>query len=106
MLIFTPDGRFSQVEANPDLPKFAVNNRNNGSDAENKAVVQGSFAYFGTYTTDPANTTLTLHITGATFPNWNGIDQTRPFSVQGDTLTFTVRASVGGTTVAVWKRVR
>jgi hypothetical protein len=33
-----------------DLPKFAANNRNVGTPEENKAIVQGSFAYFGTYT--------------------------------------------------------
>src|SRR5262249_52921942 len=32
-----------------DLPKFASNNRDMGTPEENKAVVQGSITYFGTY---------------------------------------------------------
>ena len=48
-LIFSSDGRFSYLFSRADLPKFASNNRNTGTPAENAAVVQGSIATYGTY---------------------------------------------------------
>jgi len=38
-----------------DLPKFASNNRNDGTSDEYKAIVQGSIAHFGTYTVNEAD---------------------------------------------------
>jgi len=50
-----------------DLPKFAANNRQAGTPEENKAVVQGSLAYFGTYSVDEAAKTVTIHIESCSF---------------------------------------
>src|SRR5438046_1341356 len=50
MVMFDANGRFASVSTRPDLPKFASNNRMQGTADENKAIVQGSIAYFGTYT--------------------------------------------------------
>src|SRR5260221_1711932 len=47
--MFDPNGRISFIVTRSDLPKFASNNRQTGTPEENKAVVQGSLAYFGTY---------------------------------------------------------
>jgi hypothetical protein len=52
LLIFTENGYFSSQIVRSDLPKFASNNRAQGTPEENKAVVQGSIATFGTYTVD------------------------------------------------------
>ena len=49
VLVFDANGRFVLVNTRPDLPKFASNNRMQGTAEENKAIVQGSIAYFGTY---------------------------------------------------------
>ena len=77
MLIFTADGHFSQVHISGDLPKIASNNRLAGSDADNKAIVHGSLALFGTYTVDEEKKALTFSIEGSTFPNLQGVKQTR-----------------------------
>src|SRR6202045_5407955 len=42
------NGRFSITVLRSDLPKFASNNRMTGTPEENKAIVQGTIAYFGT----------------------------------------------------------
>ena len=42
LLIFTENGYFSSQIVRSDLPKFASNNRAQGTPEENKAVVQGS----------------------------------------------------------------
>src|SRR5262247_4109715 len=76
-IIFTADGHFSQVHVSSGLPRIASNNRLAGTDADNKAIVQGTLAFFGTYTVDEAKKTLTFNITASTYPNAEGTSQTR-----------------------------
>jgi hypothetical protein len=76
-LIFTADGHFSQVHISSGLPRIASNNRLAGTDADNRAIVQGTLALFGTYSVDEAKKTLTFNITASTFPNQQGTTQTR-----------------------------
>jgi ABC-type transport system substrate-binding protein len=106
--VFQPNGHFSLQLVLPNLPKFASNNRAKGTPDENKAVVQGSIAYFGTYSLDGSDGTLTLHIERCTFANWDGTDLKRPIiSLTADELKYTnPAASVGGATELVWKRVK
>src|SRR5262245_23462536 len=59
------NGRFSITVLRSDLPKFASNNRMSGTPEENKAIVQGSIAYFGTYSIDEATHVLTVNIEGS-----------------------------------------
>src|SRR5262245_47964410 len=49
IFIFGADGHFAQLLTRASLPKFAAENRGQGTADENKAVVQGSIALFGTY---------------------------------------------------------
>jgi hypothetical protein len=77
MVIFTADGHFTQVHVSGGLPKIASNNRVAGSDADNKAIVQGTLALFGTYTVDETKKTITYNIEASTFPNLEGVKQTR-----------------------------
>ncbi len=107
ILIFDANGRFSQVLLRPDLPKYAANNRNEGSAEENKATVQGTLAFFGTYSIN--GTDMTRHIEGSSFPNWTGTEQKLTnLTVTGDELKWTNAAPSGGggTVVVVWKRAK
>src|ERR1700724_1442570 len=106
-LIFEANGRFSLQLMRSDLPKYASNNRTQGTPAEYKATVEGSIAYFGTYSV--SGTDLNLHIEGSTFPNWIGMDQKRiNLSVSGDELKYTQPNPSGGGPPAplVWKRAK
>jgi hypothetical protein len=107
-LIFEPNGHFSAIFARSDLPKFGSNSRELGTPEENKAVVQGSIAFFGTYSVSETDKVITLHIEGSTFPNWKGTDQKRLFKLSADELSWTVTSpSVGsGTTHTVFKRAK
>ena len=57
-----------------DRPKFAANNRDLGTPEEFKTTVQGTHAYFGTYSVIEKSKTLVFHVEGNTFPNQEGID--------------------------------
>src|ERR1700687_1991140 len=59
-LIFESNGRFSLQLMRSDLPKYASNNRTQGTPAEYKATVEGSLSYFGTYSV--SGTDLMLHV--------------------------------------------
>jgi Lipocalin-like domain len=59
--IFAPNGRFSIMFIRSDVPKFASANREEGTPEENKATMQGSLAYFGTYSVSEADHTLNSH---------------------------------------------
>jgi len=102
------DGRYSIVLARATLPKFASNSRIKGTADEYKAVVEGSIAYFGTYTVDDGGKAITFNIEVSTFPNFDGTSQKRPIKVAGDLLTYTVTttSAPGPSADVVWKRIK
>jgi len=107
IVIFESNGRYAIINVNPDIPKFASNNRAQGTAAENKAVVEGSIAHYGTYSYDAANKVINLKIEGSTYPNWAGTEQKRSIiTFAGDDLKWSVAASIGGTGEVGWKRVK
>ena len=105
VLVFDADGRYVITFIGANLPKFASNNRMSGTADENKAVVAGSLAHFGTYTVNDADKSFTFRVENATFPNWEKTEQKRPFVITGDELKYTTpTASAGGTATVIWKR--
>jgi hypothetical protein len=106
---YDPNGHVLFIITRSDLPKFASNNREAGTPEETKAVVQGSIAYFGTYSVNETEKTITTHIESCTFPNWNGTDRKSSFDISGDELNIAVitTPSTGtGTAHLVWKRAK
>jgi hypothetical protein len=108
IVIYMADGHFALLNSREDLPKFASKNRDQGTPEENKAVVQGSIAYFGTYTVDEASKIITANIEGSTYPNFIGTSQKRLItSLTANELKFVnPAASAGGKLQLVWKRAK
>ncbi len=105
--IFERGGRTSAIIVGSNLPKFASNNRATGTADENKAVIQRSVAFFGPYTFNKADQSITFQVEGSTFPNWEGTTQKRFIAISGNDLTITIPAgSAGGTGESRWKRVK
>ena len=101
------NGRFSIMVMRSDLAKFVSNNRMSGTPDENKAVVQGSIAYFGIYSIDEATHVLTVNVEGSTFPNFVGGTQTRILSFDGDEVTyFNPTPSMGGSAKVTYRRAK
>ena len=110
-LMYDATGHFSVIITRSDLPKFASNNREAGTAEENKAIVEGSLAYFGTYEVSETDKIITSHVKSSTFPNWNGTDRKTSFNISGDELSTHVISgpltSIGtGTAYVVWKRAK
>jgi len=107
LFIFDRSGRYAMQIYRPDIPKFASNNRSTGTPEENKAVVLGALAHFGTYTVNEKEGSFSVRPEASTYPNWVGIDQKRSFSVSKDELKITnPSGSRGGTSTLIWKRAR
>jgi hypothetical protein len=107
-MTLTPNGQLSVILLRASLPKFAVDNRMKGTAEENQAIVQGSLAYYGTYTVvNEKEHAVQVRIEGSTFPNWDRADQKRTWTVKGDELIITnPTASVGGVAYVIFKRAK
>jgi len=99
--IYDRSGHFSTQRMREDLPKFAANSKNGGTDAENKAVVQGIMTLFGTFTVDEKSRTRLLHIAGSSYPNIIGTDLKETMMFKGDLMTI-----VNPVSTLVWKRLK
>ena len=108
LLIFTDDGHFSWQVFRSDRPRFASNDRTKGTPAENEAAIEGSLAYFGTYSVNESTKTLITHIEGSTFPNSQGEMQRRVITrLTADELVYVnPENTLGARVEAVWKRVK
>ena len=107
MLIFDSGGRYSLQLCRPGGTKFASGNRMTGTADENKAMVQACNPHWGKYSIDDKNKVIVFQIEHAAFPNWNGTQQKRSFTISGDELKYVVpSASAGGTAEVVWKRAK
>jgi lipocalin-like protein len=94
--VFGADGRFAVVVTRGDLPKVASNNRETATAEESQKIVHGSIAYFGSYTTNAADNSVTVNIEGATFPNWVGTSQKRIYVITGDEMVLNNPTASGG----------
>ena len=105
-LVLDGTGRYILAITRGGIPKFAGNNRETGTIEENRSVVQSTIAHFGRYTVDESAKAITFHIENSTFPNWEGTEQKRIFTLTGDELRYTVPvASTGaGSAELQWKR--
>ena len=63
---FLTNGQYFLVNTRNDLPKFASGNRMTGTAEENKAIVTGSVAHYGTYTISADGKDLVLKAIGST----------------------------------------
>jgi Lipocalin-like domain len=108
IFIFDANGRFAQFITRSDIPKFAAKTADQGTPEENKAVLAGLVASFGTYTVNEADKMVITRVEGNIFPNLVGVEQKRLIvSLTGDELKYTNPSTSTGTTAeASWRRVK
>ena len=108
ILIMDGKGNYSLQIVSGGRPKFVSGDKSKGTDEENKLALQGSNAHFGTYTIDTTKHTITFNINHASFPNWEGTKQVRPFEFDGKVFKYKVPAPTTGGSVTgevIWKRI-
>ena len=95
MVIFTPDGDFMQIHIASEVPKIANGNRLAATPEEYAGIMRGTIAQFGSYTVDEDKKTVTMKFTASTFPNWDGISQTRTIDKLTDDEMINTNPQVG-----------
>jgi len=103
-------GRFSYMIYGSGRPKFASNNRREGTAEENKAAVQGIITFYGTYVVDEPAHTVTWQVERCSFPNWEGSERKTSVTVNGDDLSYTADPIPSATGPYIphvtWKRAK
>lgn len=87
MLIYTSEGHMSVHLVRRDRPRFATDDRMGGTPEQIRAAYLGYQGYFGTFSVNEAEGSVTHHIEAGSFPNWVGADQTRFYEMAGNRLT-------------------
>lgn len=109
MVIFTPEGDFMQIHIASEVPKIANGNRMNATAEEYAGIMRGTIAQFGTYTVDEEKKQFTMKFTASTFPNWEGVLQTRSIDKLTDEEFINTNPQVGagrGSAYNLYKRVK
>jgi hypothetical protein len=95
MVIFTPQGDFMQIHIAAEVPKIANANRLQATPEEYAGIMRGTIAQFGTYTVDEEKKQFTMKFTASTFPNWEGVLQTRSIDKLTDDEFINTNPQVG-----------
>jgi Lipocalin-like domain len=105
-LLIDRAGHYSLQLYRADRPRFANPAKARASAQEYRAAVMGASTHYGTMAVDPARHQLVFQIEGASFPNWEGQQQSRAFELRGDTLSYRVPPRPDGNVpVSVWRRI-
>ena len=92
---------------NPNRPKFKGKTRLDGTAEENKAIVAGTTASFGTWSVDEASKALIVRYAGNLFPNDEGNESRRPIAITGDELKYAnPNPGSGGRSESVYRRAK
>jgi lipocalin-like protein len=105
-MVLDRQGRVTFVIVGADRAKFRSADRLAGTAAENKAAVQSTQAFFGTYSVNEKDNSVVFHVERSSFPNWDGSDQTSIMKLDGDELRLTKSGPHASTGYATWKRVK
>jgi len=108
ILIIDANGRYAQIMLDPNRPKFKGRGRLDGTPEENKAVVQGTSAQFGTWSVNEADKTLIYHTEFHIWPNDDGKELKRSITLTGDELKVFNPTPAGGSGISelLWKRAK
>jgi hypothetical protein len=105
-IIYDASGHFAQMLLRSDLPKTA--SREKGVPEQDRAIVAGSIAYYGTYTVDEAAKVINVHYDGSSFAAFNGTDGKRTVvSLSADEVKIINPATSDGMVAnSTWRRAK
>jgi len=108
IMILDGTGRYSEMIVGSSRPKFTSNSRLQGTPEENRAVVMGTIAAFGTWSVNETDKTLSMQIEASLFPNQDGTEGKRLIiGVTPESLKIVnPGAGAGGRAEAEYRRAR
>jgi hypothetical protein len=100
-------GRYSLQIFKRERPFFASGDKPTGTAVEFREAVLGSSTHFGLLEVDADGGFLVFKIEDASFPNWNGTEQRRTYTLTGDLLAYRVPPRPDGSIpISVWRRLK
>lgn len=105
-IIYQPEGRMTASLMRRERVRFASNNRLDATAAERDAAYRDYMSYFGSFTVQETDRTVTHHVEGATFPNWRGTDLVRTYRFADGRLTLSLVRADGTVHELVWARYK
>ena len=110
MLIYLPSGHFSvQIMQDPPLPIPIGGDTDKATPAEKAAILDGYYAYFGTYQLDAAGGKVTQHPYAGVAPEAINKDFQKTYQLDGDHLTVSSRIKEDGEDriyKLTWERIK
>ena len=111
ILMFDNQGRYTLQIMSSTRIKFASGDKAKGTEEEYKTAMTGINTHFGKYTVDDADHTITFYIEHASYPNWEGATQKRPYTISETEFKYSVPAPTTGANAGakgdvVWRRVK
>jgi hypothetical protein len=108
-LTYEGNGNMSVFAIRPDRPSFVSGDLQGGTAQETQAAFDGLVSYYGTFSVQESQGTMTHHVEGAAFPNRIGTDQIPHFQLEGNRLILqtptTLRGGAQRSSSVVWERV-
>jgi hypothetical protein len=108
LLMMDGHGRYALQILREGRARFAANDKAKGTPAEYADAVNGSNTHFGRYHLTPDGKRIVFQIEHASFPNWEGTEQTRSFELDERLLTYRVPTPTSGSGAigeVQWRRV-
>lgn len=107
LMMIDDHGRYSIQIFRGDRARFAAGDRAKGTPEEYKTALISMSTNYGDIAVDWANHTLRVSVVQSSDPNRSGQVETRPFTFDGDILSYHVPPRPDGTIpISVWRRVR
>lgn len=98
-------GRYSLQIFKSERLRFA-GDKNDGSAGEFASAVLGSSTHYGKVRVDAERGVLVFRIEGASFPNWEGAEQKREYTLENGVLSYRVPARPDGSIpISVWRKL-
>jgi hypothetical protein len=96
------------LSSNGRLLKVRIKRPHEDDSEEDKAVTEGSIAYYGTYDVNDGDKTIHVHIERSSFPNLNGTDGKRIVTtITADQMRYVNPARLaGGSITCAYKRAK
>jgi hypothetical protein len=106
LLVFTEGGKVS-YQVIGEHAKLASNDRQKMTPEEMKATAESVLAYFGSYTVNEAEKSITMQIDASSFQNQTAAPAKRIIEINGDDMKYiTPSRLAGGQNVVMWKRAK
>lgn len=109
VLIVDADGRYSLQVFRSGRRRFASGSKRRGTPEEYADAVLGMSSHVGHCYIDSQNGMLVFRIELASYPNWEGTEQLRSYTLTGDLLAYRIPAAATGDgiiAISEWRRVR